>query len=108
MDQRHYGFEIGRKIHAFSNSLDSSLPGQSTIGFILDNVTGEYKDYANPDEPEEYGYYVKDLKVGDAPQMQGIFGIDVYPVKRWKIQLLAKHYRNHYADWDPLTRTDAN
>ncbi len=46
------------------NSLDSSLPDQSTIGFILDNVTGEYKDYANPDEPEEYGYYVKDLKVG--------------------------------------------
>ncbi len=38
--------------------------------------------------------------------MQGILGIDVYPVKRWKIQLLAKHYRNHYADWDPLTRTD--
>ena len=105
MSQEHKGLEIEGKYRPFK-SLGFIFAGSLNDWKYTNNVTGEYKDYANPDDPEEYGYYVDGLKVGDAPQTQGILGIDVYPVERWKIQLLMKHYSNYYADWDPFTRTD--
>ena len=108
MAQRHFGLEI-----------EGYFRPTEVVGFVfagsLNNwqyttdVKGTYKDYGDPtNEDVEYNYYVNGLKVGDAPQTQFVLGFDVFPLKEWKIQLLGKFYANHYADWDPQTRTDEN
>ena len=103
MAQRHYGLEVEgkfRPVDAFGFIFAGSLNNWE----YTKDVTGSYKDYDDPDNDVQYNFYVNGLKVGDAPQSQFVLGIDVYPLKQWKIQLLGKLYANHYADWDPLTR----
>ena len=75
----------------------------------LKDVSGSYRDYSGDTVVvEDYYYYVKDLKVGDAPQTQFAFGVYVYPIKGLTTQLVYKYYTNYYADWDPFSRTDAS
>lgn len=105
MSQRHSGFEIEGNWRPI-NWLALNFAGSINNWTYTDNVSGTYKDYANPDEEVEYNYYVKDLKVGDAPQTQLILGATVYPTKGMRAQLLSSYYANYYADWDPFTRND--
>jgi hypothetical protein len=101
------GFEIEgnwRPIDAVSIKLAGSVNDWK----YTDNVSGTYKDYANPDDEETYNYYVKDLKVGDAPQTQIVFGLTVYPVEGMRLQLLNKFYTDYYSAWDPFSRTKAD
>ncbi len=71
------------------------------------DVTGTYKNYDNPADPNvEYKYYVKDLKVGDAPQTQVALSASVYPIKGMTAQVVARYNANYYADWNPFSRTD--
>ncbi len=106
MDQRHLGFELEGKWIPTS-WLEILFAGSINNWTYTSDVTGVYKDYEGGGEEEvEYNYYVRDLKVGDAPQTQGILGITVYPVKQWRFQILLRNYMDHYADWDPFSRTD--
>ncbi len=106
MDQRHYGLELEGKWIP-TTWLEILFAGSINNWTYLSDVTGEYKDYQNPDgETIFYNYYVEGLKVGDAPQTQGILGITLYPVKQWRFQVLLRNYMDHYADWDPFSRTE--
>ncbi len=72
-----------------------------------DDVRGIYKDYASGGaEDKEYNYYVKDLKVGDAPQTQFASVITLFPMQGTQLKFEVRHYRDHYARWDPFSRTD--
>ncbi len=72
-----------------------------------DDVVGVYKNYVGGQlQTDTASYYVKDLKVGDAPQTQIALMGTVYPVKGLQAQLVFRHYANHYANWDPFSRTD--
>jgi hypothetical protein len=105
MAQQHYGLELEGEYKPF-DVLGFNFAGSLNKWTYTEDVTGTYKDYANPDSEETYNYYVKDLRVGDAPQTQLILGVTVYPMKGLRAQLLGKHYADHYAFWDPFTRTD--
>ncbi|NOZ61409.1 MAG: TonB-dependent receptor [Calditrichaeota bacterium] len=75
----------------------------------LDDVDVLYKDYSNPDNPDKrYQLYIKDLKVGDAPQTQFALAGSVYPMPGLTGQLVFRYYQNHFADFDPTNRTDKN
>ncbi len=74
---------------------------------LTDDVQGVYKDYSGgAEESIEYTYYVKDLKVGDAPQTQIALMGTVYPLRGLRAQVVYRYYANHYADWDPFSRTN--
>ncbi len=105
MSQKHSGIELE------GNWRPIDLVGLQFAGSIndwvyTDNVSGTYKNYENPDAEIKYNYYVKDLKVGDAPQTQLILGLTLYPVKGMRAQILSRYYTDYFADWDPFTRTD--
>ncbi|MDZ7740633.1 MAG: TonB-dependent receptor [Bacteroidota bacterium] len=105
MGQKHAGIEIE------GNWRPIDLVGLHFAGSVndwvyTDNVSGTYKDYENPDAEIKYNYYVKDLKVGDAPQTQLILGLTLYPVKGMRAQILSRYYADYFADWDPFTRTN--
>ncbi len=105
MAQKHSGFEIEGNWRPI-NWLAVNFAGSINDWVYTDDVSGTYKDYANPDDEIEYNYYVKDLKVGDAPQTQFILGATVYPIEGMRAQILGKYYANYYADWDPFSRDD--
>lgn len=73
----------------------------------LDDVSAEYKDYSNPDVDLTYHLYLKDIKVGDAPQTQFALVGSVFPVSGLMAQFIVRHYRDYYANFDPLTRNIA-
>jgi len=72
-----------------------------------DDVSGSYiPDRSDPSTSESYDYYLKDLKVGDAPQTQVVAGLSFFPVPGMQAQLLWRYYDNYYSQYDPFDRTD--
>jgi hypothetical protein len=74
-----------------------------------DDVSGRYTNFAEDGTRQEqsFDYYIKDLKVGDAPQTQLALGISLFPVEGLRSQLVYKFFGSHYSDWNPFSRTDA-
>jgi len=105
MNQLHSGIEFEgafQPVNWFRLDLAGSLGNWN----YLDDVTGQYKDYDDPERPNiTYNYYIKDLKVGDAPQTQVAIGGSFYPVKGLSLQGIYRFYANHYAEFDPQSRT---
>ena len=72
-----------------------------------DDVSGTFvPDRSNPDSTESFDYFIKDLKVGDAPQTQIVVGLTVFPVPGMQAQILMRSYDNYYSQYDPFDRTD--
>jgi iron complex outermembrane receptor protein len=69
------------------------------------DVNAQYREYVDG------GFINRDmtiatngLKVGDMPQTQFAGMLIVKPINDLRIQFDARYYKNHYADFDPLTR----
>ena len=105
MDQLHTGFEMEAKYKPIKFVQFDAVVSLGNWNYTSD-VEGTYKNYDGQQTEETYHYYVKDLKVGDAPQTQFVFAASLFPVKGLQIQGIARHYRNNHADWDPFSRTD--
>ena len=72
----------------------------------VDDVRGTYKPDDQKSETETLDFYIKDLKVADAPQSQLAISASLFPVNGMYISLVSKIYRNHYAAFDPFSRQD--
>ncbi len=104
MEQVHAGLELDVQYKPIS-MLEIGFAGSLADWRYSKDVEGTYKSYDNGvEETKKETYYVKDLKVGDAPQTQAVLSLGVFPVKDMMIQLMVRHYRDFYADWDPFTR----
>lgn len=106
MDRLHMGIEFEA---AYQPIPLCRLDASAAIGNwkYANDVTGVYKDYTSGGEQEEeYNFYIKDLKSGDAPQTQLALIGSVFPVPGLSAQLVFRHYRNHYADWQAESRTN--
>ena len=101
----HMGIEINGFWHPV-RFLRFDLGTSYGIWEYTENVAGEYIIDFNTGEKEEYTFYLKDLKVGDAPQSQLSFGLTVFPVPGMQAQLLWRFYDNYYSEYDPFDRTD--
>ncbi len=74
-----------------------------------DNVDARYTpDRSNPATQESLNLYVKDVKVGDAPQTQFAYAVTVYPMDGLYAKVTGRSYSNYYADFDPSSRTEAS
>ena len=68
--------------------------------------SGTYRPDENSPDVETYQFFVKDLKVGDAPQSQVAIAASLFPVSGASLQLVGKIFGNHHAEYDPFSRTD--
>jgi iron complex outermembrane recepter protein len=50
-------------------------------------------------------YYIRDLKVGDAPQTQVAYAATVYPVSGLSVKIQGRWYDRYWADFSPESRT---
>ncbi len=107
IDSRHLGFELEAAYEPFKML---RLDGTVSIGNwkYLDDVSGVYKDYSSSSSgtDKNYNFYIKDLKVGDQPQTSLVGVVTLFPIKGLSFSGIVKYYADHYADFDPLARTD--
>lgn len=86
------------------------LDGAVSVGnwTYTDDVTGTYKDYSKGPGQEQVTetYYLKDLKSGNAPQTQFALVGSLYPIRGLMAQGVFRYYANHYANWEPTSRTN--
>jgi len=72
-----------------------------------DDVSGSYiPDFSDPNSVQEYTYYIKDLKVGDAPQTQLALSFTLFFPTGLQTQIVWRYYDNYYADFDPFSRNN--
>ncbi len=106
LDEQHAGFELEV---AYEPIPLIRLDGSVSIGNwkFVDDVSAVYKDYTHGGaEDVSYNLYVKNLKVGDAPQTQFALVGTLRPVHGFQAQVVFRHYMQNYSNWDPFTRTD--
>ena len=106
MDALHQGVELEavyRPMSLFKIDAAAGIGNWKLTG----DVDGTYKDWSSGNETHEaYNFYVKNLKVGDAPQTQFVLAGSVYPIPGLFGQVVFRYYANNYADWNPFDRTD--
>ncbi len=72
-----------------------------------DNVSASYApDQSDPSTQAQVNIYVKDVRVGDAPQTQFAYAVTLFPVEGLYAKFTGRSYANYYADFDPTSRTD--
>ena len=106
MNERYFGLELEG---GFQPTPLFRLNGSASIAnwTLTDDVSGVYKDYSGESGAQNvsFDFFVKDLKIGNAPQTQLSLSGILMPVDGFQTQLVLRYYADHYADWDPFTRT---
>ncbi len=106
IDSRHLGVEFEfawQPVRCFRFDLASSLADWSYV----DDVSGSYiPDFGDPNSTEEYTYYIKDLKVGDAPQFQLATGVTFFFLNGAQVNLTWRLYDSYYSQFNPFDRED--
>lgn len=111
MDSKHSGLEL--ELHSRPMELVKFDVSFSKGDWIYTNDFGAtYKNWVADstgtmiETIDSVDCYVKDLKVGDAPQTQLAFGTTFYPVQGLKLNVSYKYFSDFYASWDPFSRED--
>lgn len=73
----------------------------------LDDVTGTYKPDDAGQATETYEFYIADLKVADSPQTMLAYSLSLFPVDGMYFSFTGRTYADHYAEFDPFSRTDS-
>lgn len=95
IDLRHKGVELESSLQPLNLF---RLEASASIGDwkYLNDVSGVYKDYATGGAKDlEYNFYVKGLKVGDAPQTQFALVGSLFPARGLMAQGVYRHYMYH-------------
>ena len=104
IDSRHSGVEF--EVHSQPISLVKFDVSFSKGNWTYLNDLLDVRYEAAPDIEDTLDIYVKDLKVGDAPQTQLAFGTTLFPVEGLKANVSYKYYTDFYARFDPFSRQD--
>lgn len=102
----HAGLEL-ELAYQVSRMLRFDVAGSFGNWKYTDDVSGFYVVDYQTNKQENYNYYIKDLKVGDAPQTQIATAVTVSPVEGLNAQFLWRYNTEYYADFDPFSRNDA-
>ncbi len=106
LNQRHMGIEASG---AYQPNALLRFDAAASFGSwtYLDNVTGQYKAENQSTPTQTATLYIRDLKVGDAPQSQLAYAVSVFPLEGLYARLQGRTYWNHYSEFDPISRSKA-
>jgi len=106
IDSRHMGaeFEVHSQPLTFAK-FDFSF-SKGDWKYLNDLLDVRYE--AGPGNEDTLDIYVKDLKVGDAPQTQLALGTTLFPVEGFSATVSYKYFCDFYATFDPFSRQDPN
>ncbi len=103
--QTHMGVEVD---FAYQPARYFRLDGAGSFGMweYNEDVSGSYVADKNTGVRENYTYYLKDIKVGDAPQTQFALAASVFPIRGLTAQIVWRLYDSYYSNFDPFSRND--
>jgi len=104
IDSRHMGVEF--EVHSQPISLVKFDVSFSKGDWVYLNDLLDVRYEGDPGDEDTLDIYVKDLKVGDAPQTQLAFGTTLFPVEGFKANVSYKYFTDFYARFDPFSRQD--
>ncbi len=107
LDSRHMGVEAEinyRPLHF----LQFDVAGSVGDWLYTNDVSATYDDYGTTSGKDTLFVYVKDLKVGNAPQTQFSLGTTFIPLDGFRAQIVWEHFMKHYADFNAFDRDDPN
>ena len=106
VDARHMGVEVEA---AYQPSNLLRFDGALSIGNwkYLNDVSGTYRPDDRSTETANYDFYIQGLMVADAPQTQAAISASVYPSDAAFVSLVGRLYGNHFAQFEPFSRTNA-
>jgi hypothetical protein len=105
LDALHMGVEAEAAFR-LSSLLRLDLSAALSNWKYTDDVSGTYRPDAGDPATVPYDFYVNDLKVGDAPQLQASAAVSVFPIDGLFLQVVGRTYGKHYAGFNPLDRDD--
>ncbi|MBT4052827.1 MAG: TonB-dependent receptor [Bacteroidetes Order II. Incertae sedis bacterium] len=75
--------------------------------YYTDDVSAKYTpDISDPSTQQSVDLYLKDIKVGDAPQTQFAYALTFFPLDGVYAKVTGRSYSRFFADFDPTSRTD--
>ncbi|MCB0731626.1 MAG: TonB-dependent receptor, partial [Ignavibacteriae bacterium] len=106
ISQTHMGVELD---FAYQPVRFFRLDGAGSFGSwkYNDDVSGSYVADKNTGDRKTYNFYIADLKVGDAPQVQTALAASIFPTKGLQAQVVWRMYAEYYSNFSPFDRTDA-
>lgn len=106
LDQRHMGIEA---LLAYQPNDLLRFDGAASFGKwkYLDDTTGEFR-LGGGTGTFSKTLYIEDLKVADAPQSQVAYALSVFPIDNLYTRVQGRTYWNHYANFNPVDRDDAD
>ena len=110
VNQNHSGLEVEGNMQVNEMVRLNATLSMGNWKFV-DDASGNYQeDEFNEDgqvigqTTTTYNYALKDLFVGDMPQLSSALGLTVTPIPGLSVQMLCNWYDRNYADWSPDDR----
>jgi iron complex outermembrane receptor protein len=105
LDARHMGVELETALR-ISHLVQLNLSAAVSNWKYTDDVSGTFRPDDRSAATQTFDFYVNDLKVGDAPQLQAAAAVSVFPVEGLFAQVVGRTYGRYWAAFDPIDRTD--
>lgn len=106
LQQRHSGVEVTAS-YQLNQRVRFDAGGSFGNWVFTDDVTATYTTYTGGSPVDtSFNLYVKDLKVGDAPQTQLYVSASVEVIKNLTLKADYRYYTNFYSNFNALDRTD--
>ncbi len=105
VDQAHRGLEF-EGTYYFNKQLKLDATLALNDWKYTNDVIARFDPDNNPATAQTFNLYIKDIKVGDAPQTQFTTSLTYMPQTGVNITGRMRHNRKNYARFDPLGRTD--
>ncbi|MFP8490101.1 TonB-dependent receptor [Gracilimonas sp. Q87] len=106
IDQMHSGVEVETSYKP-NNWIRLDISGSYNLWEYQNDVSATYlEDQGDPGSAQNIDLYIKDLKVGNAPQAQLAYILGMQPSNNFDIQLVGTSFYRHWSDFDPISRDD--
>jgi iron complex outermembrane recepter protein len=106
VDQRHSGIELESSFQATDDFRLDFMASFADWKFTND-VNAVYIADRSSNEEQELNLYIKDLKVGNAPQTQFSYAATWSPILNLRMTLRGFTYAKHYSNFNVFSRTDS-
>lgn len=107
LDQNHMGVELEVAYQPVKEVRFDAMASISDWKYT-DDVASTYEEYSNGQlVTRDFNIYIKDVKVGDAPQTQFALTASLFPIRGLMAQFQYRYYASHYSAFDPFSREAA-
>lgn len=105
LDQRHTGVEVELSYQP-EDWVRLDFATSHNLWEYQNDVQAQYQPDEGSSDTETINLYIEGLKVGNAPQSQYAYTLNLMPSDRLDLTFVGTSFLRHYSDFDPISRDD--